>query len=118
MCSLRLAKLQQQYCLAYSNATSALRAAPCDHPGGDPAANRDASQHWDVVTPDGTVHPYGRADLCLANAEYDHGGADEAQFLEFTARVVPCDGSIQQHWAYGGNGGPLIYGSEAGLGLV
>ena len=70
------------------------------------------------MTPDGTVHPHGRADLCLANAEYDHGGADEAQFLEFTARVVPCDGSIQQHWAYGGNGGPLIYGSEAGLGLV
>ena len=106
------------YCLQWSNSTSSLRAAPCDHAGSDPLANRDSSQHWDIVTPDGTVHPYGRADLCLANAEYNHGGADEAQFLEFAARILPCDGSIRQHWAYGGNGGPLVYGSEAALGLV
>ena len=106
-----------KYCLRWSNSSSALHVAPCD-PSNVPSTNRDASQHWNIVTADGTVHPFGRADLCLTNAQYNHGGANETQYLEFTAKVLPCNGGIQQHWAYGGNGGALVYGSCTSLGLV
>lgn len=102
------------YCLTWSNTSSILQTSLC-YPSSNPSTNRDPSQWWDVVTDDATVHPYGRPDLCLTNDKFN--GKNDT-FLEYTTALLPCDGRIQQHWGYGGNGHGLIYGSCASLGLI
>ena len=102
------------YCLEWSNTSSTLRTMPCSR-SNDPTQNDAPQQHWDVVHGDSTVHPYGRSDLCLTNAVYDEPNNST---FGYTVEVLPCDGSVLQHWGYGGNGGGLVYGSCTSLGLI
>jgi phospholipase C len=95
-------------------------AAAATHVPGDAAAAvaAAAAQQW-LLRADATLSPGVDASLCVAAVE------DAATGVPSRVRLQPCDGRVEQHWAFHGTapgnpgGGMLYYGDDLNtLGVV